>query len=303
MTTKTERRPQHASLRFHDGCVFDPPEAGEKFYRKVFAFEKRSTAIVDAMNDRLLKLLQGPLSVFLAERESIRRDWQIDTGAHGQALVRLRWELFALRQTLVDAHRANVAAANQAYEAAIEEEMANLTAMGIANAMPAAGFNPTAAQRQLRAKAELHEGVAQLKGDWMAAKTALRVLEGQVENVPTRDSCKLEWPAFAPEVVEVAELCGLEHVTYQSEAQLSDFARKIARDFGLSTAALLPEHVHALESLAAFGKDTYHPLMQASAKELDDVRKLVAELPSTIEVRRFIVDSAGGGNPFENSKF
>jgi hypothetical protein len=79
---------------------------------------------------------------------------------------------------------------------------------------------------------------------------------------------------------------------------LTEVTRRICRDFGLDTSPLLPGHIAAFKGLAVFGKETFHPLMSLSTKDLPAIVELVGQLPRTKEVQRFLADSQNGRNPY-----
>jgi hypothetical protein len=123
------------------------------------------------------------------------------------------WELFAVRRKVLPDYRRAAADANVEYERLVAEEMTNFESMGAGiEAMPAGFSNERAARHQLRHRVEGQEWILAAAGDRNRAREAVRVLESQLEILPTPELCKIAWPSLPPDVpravADWAGLCG-----------------------------------------------------------------------------------------------
>jgi hypothetical protein len=199
----------------------------------------------------------------------------------------------AMFDSLLTFAERDVVDAKANYERSLRDEMDTLRPL-IGGALPAAGVNPKAAEHQLRHRADNQEWVMGAKAVWQEAEARLRTLKTLVGVAPSATSCRIEWrPLDVDPRIEKL----LEPARRTAPVELSVNAAKVAEQVGLENAALLPEHVATLESIADAipGLRGYvlH-LDRLPAQVIDTIRPMLERLPRTTELVRFLTLVANG---------
>lgn len=291
--------PKYSGLAIPVECELDQKTQSEHdgYLADCCEFEKR----VEALHASRGRLLDGALDQPLRATLNAAGKLNEDRAALEVELCQLRWRKFSLLPRLVPGFKQALADAGAEHNRIVGEVRADFESMGItARAMQAGEHNPPAAERQLEHRIRQEQPVLSAKAAVNGAQVALRVLESQLGNVPRSDSCAISWQGAPAGIgLEIACLVKLDGAapTISAPLEFSEQGRRIVREVGLDQAALLPEHIATIRELDGAlpaGTNWRPPLRHASGKVLQEVRRLLRELPATREVHNYLENTRTG---------